>query len=36
MLLSHDADCRNGGVQCGANEECVRGATRDFHVRKFI
>lgn len=36
ILLSHDTDCRNGGVRCGANEECLQSTTRDFHVSKFI
>lgn len=35
VLPSHDADCHNGGIQCGVNEECVRGSARDFHVSEF-
>ncbi|OZC08479.1 hypothetical protein X798_04540 [Onchocerca flexuosa] len=31
ILPSHDADCHNGGMKCGVNEECVRGTARDFH-----
>lgn len=32
VLPSQDADCHNGGVKCGENEECVRGNNNAYHV----
>uniref|UniRef100_A0A183D1V9 EGF-like domain-containing protein n=1 Tax=Gongylonema pulchrum TaxID=637853 RepID=A0A183D1V9_9BILA len=35
-LPSQDADCHNGGVQCGKNEECIRGNNNAYHVSQLF